>query len=130
MQTDLSALAGLRWPLVEVSAEATKSLYDRDLGAGVRESQFLELAGFDAALQGFPDTSVGVRLKWRGSGRLKPFASYTHTTFKLSAAASHGFEAGARAKLGRTTLKAAYQRYLQNGYAGRDYFTLGAGLYF
>ena len=128
-QADLTALAALRWPVVELSAEATKSVYDRDLdAASARESQFLELGGADTVVQGFPDTSVNIRLEWKALARLRPYASWSHTTFELGAAPSNGYEAGARSRLDRVTLRAAYQRYVQKGWADRDYFTLGASL--
>jgi hypothetical protein len=131
VQADVTALAALRWPAAELSAEATKSVYDRDLDAeGARESQFLELGGVDSVVEGFPDTNVNVQLKWTGLARLRPYASWSHTTFKLGASPSNAYEVGARSRLDRVSLKAAYQRYIQKGWSDRDYFTLGASLAF
>ncbi|MCR4295221.1 MAG: hypothetical protein NUW21_06780, partial [Elusimicrobia bacterium] len=131
LQADVSALTALRWPVAELSAEATKSLYDRDLdAANARESQFLELGGVDPVVQGFPDTNVNVRFEWKALARLRPHASWSHTTFKLGASPSNGYEGGARLRLDRISLKAAYQRYVQKGWSGRDYFTVGASLTF
>lgn len=129
LQTDVSALAELRWPLAAISAEAAKSFYDRDLEAeGARESQFLELGGVDPVAQGFPDTNVNVQVEWKGRARLRPYASWSRTTFKLGASPSNGYAVGARWRLERISLKAAYQRYVQKGWADRDYFTAGASL--
>ena len=65
-----------------------------------------------------------------GFDRIKPYFSYTHTAFKLGASPSNGYEAGAKAKMNRISLRAAYQLYVQNGYADRSYYTLGASLDF
>ena len=131
VQADVTAIAALRWPTAELSAEATKSLYDRDLdAASARESQFLELGGLDSIVQGFPDTTLSIQLRWKGFDRIKPYFSYTHTAFKLGASPSNGYEAGAKAKMNRISLRAAYQLYVQNGYADRSYYTLGASLDF
>jgi len=130
-QTDLSAFAGLRFLIVEISAEATKSVYDKNLdAASAREAQALSLSGFGATVQGFPDTSANVKLKWKSLPLVKPYLSYTRTKFKLGAQPSDAYEAGGTVGLQMLSVKASYQRYTQKGYADQNYFSVGAGLNF
>lgn len=130
-QTDVSIFAGLRFFAAEFSAEATKSRYDRDLGAvNAREAQYLELSGLGSIIQGFPDTSFNAQVKWKSLPLLKPFASYTRTTFVIESAPSTAYEVGARLGLNMVTLKASYQRYRQKGFDDRNYYTLGGNFNF
>ncbi|OGS41265.1 MAG: hypothetical protein A2506_03125 [Elusimicrobia bacterium RIFOXYD12_FULL_66_9] len=130
-QTDLSAFAGLRFLITEISAEVTKSVYDKNLdAASVREAQALSLSGFGATVQGFPDTSVNFKLKWKSLPLVKPYLSYTRTKFKLSAEPSDAYEVGGTVGLQMLSVKAAYQRYTQKGYADQNFFSVGAGLNF
>ena len=130
-QTDLSVFAGLRFLITELSAEVTKSVYDKNLDAvSVREAQALALRGFGATTQGFPDTSANVKLKWKSVPLIKPYVSYTRTKFKLGAEPSDAYEAGGTVGLQMLSVKAAYQRYTQKGFADQNYFSVGAGLNF
>lgn len=130
-QTDLSAFAGLRFLVTEISAEITKSVYDKSLDAtNIREAQALSLSGFGATVQGFPDTSFNAKLKWKTLPLVKPYLSYTHTKFKLGAQPSDAYEAGGTVGLQMLSVKASYQRYTQKGFADQNFFSVGAGLNF
>lgn len=130
-QTDLSAFAGLRFLITELSAEVTKSVYDKNLDAvGVREAQALALSGFGATIQGFPDTSVNFKLKWKTLPLIKPYLSYARTKFKLGSEPSDAYEVGGTVGLQMLSVKAAYQRYTQKGFADQNFFSVGAGLNF
>lgn len=130
-QTDFSVYGGLRFLVAEASAEITKSRYSRNLDSiNARESQFLELTGLDAIAQGFPDTSLNARLSWKSLPLVKPFATYTHTTFKLGSPSSNTYGVGAKAGFKMVTVKGSYERYVQSGFTDQNYFTLGATLNF
>ena len=96
----------------------------------MREGQSLYLSGFGATVQGFPDTVVNFKLKWKSLPLVKPYLSYTRTKFKLGSEPSDAYEAGAVVGLQMLSVKAAYQRYTQKGFADQSYFSLGAGLNF
>ncbi|MEK7381968.1 MAG: hypothetical protein AAB262_01620 [Elusimicrobiota bacterium] len=130
-QTDLSVFAGLRFLITEISAEFTKSVYGKNLdAASVREAQALSLSGFGATVQGFPDTSMNLKLKWKSLPLVKPYLSFTRTKFKLGAEPSDAYEAGGTVGLQMLSVKAAYQRYTQKGYTDQNFFSVGAGLNF
>ncbi|MDD5304122.1 MAG: hypothetical protein PHS14_13560 [Elusimicrobia bacterium] len=130
-QTDVSVFGGLRFLVAEASVELTKSAYSKNLDAvNARESQFLQLSGVDSIAQGFPDTSANARLTWKSLPLVKPYVSYTHTTFKLGAAPSNAYAVGAKAGFEMITVKAGYERYAQKGFADQNFYTLGAGLNF
>ncbi len=130
-QTEFSVFGALRFLIAEASAELSKSHYDKSLDASnARESQFLQLTGVDSIVQGFPDTTANARLTWKSLPLIKPYASYTHTTFKLGSAPSNAYEFGAKAGLNMVTVKAGYERYVQKGVASQNYYTLGASLNF
>lgn len=130
-QNDLTVFAGAKFLIVEVSGSVTKSKYDKTLdGNSLRESQFLALSGFNSIAQGFPDTSTNLKVKLKTLPFVRPYASYTHTTFKLGAAPSNGVELGGVVGLDMLSVKAAYERYTQSGFANQNYYTLGASLNF
>lgn len=130
-QTDVSIFAGLRFLITELSAEVTKSVYDKNLdAANAREAQALSLSGFGATVQGFPDTSANVKLKWKTLPLVQPYLSYTRTKFKLGAQPSQAYEVGGTVGLKMLSVKASYQRYTQKGYADQNFFSVGAGLNF
>lgn len=130
-QTEFSVFGGLRFLVAEASVEMTKSRYDKNLDAlNARESQFLQLSGVDSIVQGFPDTSANARLSWKSLPLVKPYVSYTHTTFKLGSAPSNAYEVGAKAGLDMVTVKAGYERYKQTGFVDQNFYTLGASLNF
>ena len=130
-QTDLSAFAGARFLITELSAEVTKSVYDKNLDANtVREAQALSLSGFGAFIQGFPETSFNAKLRWKTLPLVKPYVSYAHTKFKLGAPDSDAYELGGTVGLQMLSIKASAQRYKQKGYSDQNFFMLGAGLNF
>lgn len=130
-QTDISVFGGLRFLVAEASVEVVKSAYSKNLDAlNAREGQALDLSGVESTVQGFPDTSANARLTWKSLPLVKPYVSYTHTTFKLGSAPSNAYEVGAKAGLNMITVKAGYEHYAQKGFADRNFYTLGAGLNF
>lgn len=130
-QTDVSVFAGAKFLVLELSAQATKSAYSKDIDAGgVREAQFLALPGVNAIVQGFPDTSANAKVKWKTLPLVRPFLSYTHTTFKLGASPSNSVEIGGNVGLDMLNVQAAYESYTQKGFPDRNYVTIGASLNF
>lgn len=130
-QVDFSVFAGLRFLIAEASVELTKSRYDKNLEAlNARESQALDLSGVESTVQGFPDTSANARLSWKSLPLVKPYVSYTRTTFKLGSAPSNAYEVGAKAGFDMVTVKAGYERYAQRGFDDQNFYTLGASLNF
>lgn len=130
-QTDVSVFGGLRFLIAEFTAELTKSSYDKNLTTlNAREGQTLDLTGVDSLVQGFPDTSANARLAWKSFPLVKPYASYTHTTFKLGSAPSNAYEFGAKVGLEMLTVKAGYTHYVQKGFDDQNFYTLGASLNF
>jgi hypothetical protein len=130
-QVDFSIFAGLRFLIAEAAVELTKSRYDKNLDAlNARESQALDLSGVESTVQGFPDTSANARLSWKSLPLVKPYVSYTHTTFKLGSAPSNAYEVGAKAGFNMVTVKAGYEHYAQKGFSDQNFYTLGASLNF
>jgi hypothetical protein len=130
-QSDLTVFGGAKFLVAEVSAEATKSVYDKNLDEnGARSSQLLSLPGVSSLQQGFPDRSFNVMAKLKVLPMVRPYASYTRTSFKLGEAPSSAYELGGTLGLELVSVKAAYERYVQRGFPSRNYFTLGASVYF
>ncbi|OGS01396.1 MAG: hypothetical protein A2V88_11885 [Elusimicrobia bacterium RBG_16_66_12] len=88
------------------------------------------MSGFGAVVQGFPDTSMNAKLKWKTLPLVQPYLSFTRTRFKLGAEPSDAYEAGGTVGLQMLSVKAAYQRYTQKGFADQNFFSVGAGLNF
>ncbi|HXT01364.1 MAG TPA: hypothetical protein VN915_11860 [Elusimicrobiota bacterium] len=130
-ETDLTAFAGLKFLITEISASVSKSLYDKDLDNNrVRESPFMPMGEFAAIESGFPESSYNGKIKWTMLPFVKPYVSFTHTNFKLGSAPSNATEAGVNVGLDMLNVKGAYGHYGQNGFTARNYFTLGASLNF
>lgn len=130
-QTDMTAFAGAKFLLLEVSANATKTAYDKTLdGNMLRESPFLAMGDFAAVEAGFPDSSYSLKAKIKTLPFVRPYAAYTHTNFKLGSAPSNAAEVGGVLGLDMLNVKASYGHYAQNGFTARNYFTLGASLNF
>lgn len=130
-QNDLTAFAGAKFLITEVSGSVTKSRYDKDLTAGnARTAQFLALSGFGAIEQGFPDTSWNLKMKWKTLPFVRPYVSYTHTTFKLGENPSNALELGGNVGLDMLNVKASWEHYTQSGYADQNYATVGASFNF
>jgi hypothetical protein len=130
-QTDLTAFAGAKFLITEVSASVSKSVYDRTLDNNlVRETPFLPMGEFASIQSGFPDSNYNLKIKWKTLPFVRPYVSYTHTNFKLGSAPSNATEVGGNVGLDMLNVKGAYGRYSQSGFTSRDYFTLAAGLNF
>ena len=130
-ETDLSAFAGAKFLITEISGSVSKSLYDKSLDNNlVRESPFMAMGEYSAIESGFPESSYNVKAKWIMLPFVKPYVSFTHTNFKLGSAPSNATEAGVNVGLDMLNLKGAYGHYGQNGFTSRNYFTLGASLNF
>lgn len=129
-QTDLAAFAGVKFLIAELSAQVTKTVYDKSLDNTIRESPFLSLAGVNAVEAGFPKLSYNVQAKVSTLPLVHPYASYTHTTFELGAGHSNAAEVGAVVGLNMLSVKASYTHYTQTGYKDNNYASVGAGLNF
>ncbi|MFI5346679.1 MAG: hypothetical protein ACHQ51_09930 [Elusimicrobiota bacterium] len=130
-QTDLTAFAGAKFLLLEVSGSLSKSAYDRKLDNNqVRESPFLYMGEFTGIESGFPDSSYNLKVKMKTLPFVRPYVSFTHTNFKLGSAPSNAAEIGGVVGLDMLSVKGAYGHYGQNGFAARNYFMLGASLNF
>jgi hypothetical protein len=130
-ETDLTAFAGAKFLITEVSGSVSKSVYDRSLDNNqLRESPFMVMGEYSAIESGYPDSDYNVKVKWVMLPLVKPYASFTHTNFKLGSAPSNATEVGVNVGLDMLNVKGAYGHYSQNGFQSRDYFTLGASLNF
>jgi hypothetical protein len=130
-ETDLSAFAAAKFLITEVSAGVSKSVYDRTLeGNSLRESPFMAMGEYSAIESGFPDSNYNVKVKWTMLPFVTPYASFTHTNFKLGSRPSNAAEVGGNVGLDMINVRAAYGHYSQTGFTSRDYFTIGAGLNF
>ena len=130
-ETDLSAFAGFRFLITEVSGSVSKSVYDKSLDNNmVRESPFMALGEYTPIESGFPDSDYNVKVKWTILPFVNPYVSFTHTNFKLGSLPSNATEAGINVWLDMLNVKAAYGHYGQTGFLSRDYFTIGASLNF
>jgi hypothetical protein len=130
-ETDLSAFAGAKFLVTEISAGVSKSVYDKSLDNNlVRESPFMNVDDYAAVESGFPDSNYNLKVKFTALPFVKPYVSFTHTNFKLGSSPSNATEAGVNVGLDMLNLKGAYGHYSQNGFLSRDYFTLGASLNF
>jgi hypothetical protein len=130
-ETDLSAFAGAKFLITEVSGSVSKSVYDKTLDNNhLRESPFMVMGEYSAIESGFPDSDYNVKVKWKTLPGIMPYASFTHTNFKLGSAPSNATEAGVTVGLDMLSVKGAYGHYTQSGFESRNYFTLGASLNF
>lgn len=130
-ETDLTAFAGLKFLITEISASVSKSVYDKSLDNNlVRESPFMPMGDFAAIESGFPESSYSGKVKWTMLPFIKPYVAFTHTNFKLGSAPSNATEVGVNVGLDMLNVKGSYGHYGQNGFTARNYFTLGASLNF
>jgi hypothetical protein len=130
-ETDLSAFAGAKFLLVELSAQVSKSVYDKKLDAvGVREAPFLALTNFGGVEAGYPESSYNLKAKMSMLPLVHPYASYTHTNFELGVPSSNAAEIGGVVGLNMLSVRAYVGRYTQKGYSNRNYAAVGAGLNF
>lgn len=130
-ETDLTAFAGLKFLVTEISASVSKSVYDKSLDNNLtRESPYRPMGDFMAIESGFPESNYSAKVKWTMLPFVKPYVAFTHTNFKLGAAPSNATEAGLNVGLDMLNVKAAYGHYGQNGFIARNYFNIGASLNF
>jgi hypothetical protein len=130
-ETDLSAFAGVKFLITEISGSVSKSVYDKTLdNNNLRESPFMVMGEYSAIESGYPDSNYNAKVKWKTFPFVTPYVSFTHTNFKLGSAPSNATEAGISVGLDMLNVKGAYGHYGQNGFQSRDYFTLGASLNF
>ncbi len=130
-ETDLSAFAGAKFLITEISASVSKSLYDKTLDNNLlRESPFMPMGEFASIQSGYPESNYNLKIKWKALPVVRPYVSYTHTNFKLGSAPSNATEVGGVVGLDMLSVKGSYGHYAQNGFTSTNYFTLGAALNF
>ncbi len=130
-ETDLTAFAGAKFLITEISAGVSKSFYDKTLeGNQLRESPLLAFGEFSAIQAGYPESGYNAKIKWKMLPFVRPYVAYTHTNFKLGSAPSNATEIGGNVGLDMLNVKGAYGHYSQRGFASTDYFTLSAGFNF
>ncbi|MDE2491163.1 MAG: hypothetical protein KGM24_09960 [Elusimicrobia bacterium] len=130
-ETDLSAFAGAKFLLIELSAQVTKSVYDKKIDvAGVRPAPVLSLTNFGGIESGYPESSYNVKAKISMLPLVHPYASYTHTNFELGVPSSNAAEIGGVVGLNMLSVRASVGRYTQKGYSNRNYVAVGAALNF
>ena len=128
-QTDLSVFAGASFLSSRLSAVYTASSYDKTLNAVNRAPQAVNMAGLTSIVQGFPATSVNIRLDWYNMPFVAPYISYTKTKFKLSQPDSKSYCFGANIDLTMLDVTASYEIY-DNGIDKDNYISLAAGIKF
>lgn len=129
-ESDLSAFAAWRGRVGSLSARATGSSYDRDLGeADARRVASLD-GEFGAAVVGFPRASATATARVRAGERWEPFVSVTRTTFELGDPPATAVEAGVAWREDRLELRGSVEEYRQAGSADRRYASVGASLDF
>ena len=128
-QTDLSVFAGAGFLSSRLSAVYTASSYYKTLNAVNRAPQAVNMAGLTSIVQGFPATSVNIRLDWSNMPFVAPYISYTKTKFKLSQPDSKSYCFGANIDLTMLDVTASYEIY-DNGIDKDNYISLAAGIKF
>ncbi|MFA6002458.1 MAG: hypothetical protein WC881_00155 [Elusimicrobiota bacterium] len=130
-QTDLSAFAGASIFIVDANAELTQSLYSKSSDQMTRSLQQTAGTGANPAVFGFPNTSATAKVSVRLMPLLRPFAQYTHTTYKLQQPASHAYRLGAKTDLMMVQAQGYYEIYDPGAGAKKQaYYGLSAGLKF
>ncbi|MBI3553418.1 MAG: hypothetical protein HY077_13060 [Elusimicrobia bacterium] len=130
-QTDLSGSAGVEVLDNWLSLDVTKSVYDKDVaGLNARGSRVIVLPGLSSTIQGFPNTSASVRYEYEAFPIVVPYATYTHTTFLSGVGHSDSVKAGGYAEFDIVEVGGSYERYVQPGFPGRNFFSLSASARF
>ncbi|MHB2025574.1 MAG: hypothetical protein ACYCPQ_02870 [Elusimicrobiota bacterium] len=128
-QTNLRGSVGAAFLDNIATVDLTKSVYNGSLAqSGPAQVQMIE--GVNAIVQGFPDTSVSLKLSMGMLPMITPYVSYTHTTFKNGAGASGAYVVGGAVDLLMVNVHAFYERYTQIGAADQNFVGIGAGLNF
>jgi len=131
-QTDVTGSVGVAVLGSLLSVDVTKSAYDKKPGnLTMRAPRVEDILGLSQVLQGvFPNSSTNVKFLFGGTPVIKPYVSYTRTTFMAGVPQSHGYSAGLSAELQMLEVSANWERYAQTGQVDRNYFGLGASLRF
>ncbi|MCK5582296.1 MAG: hypothetical protein KAI33_00820, partial [Elusimicrobiales bacterium] len=129
-QTDLSAFAGLKFFMTRLSMNYTASSYGETLNLTDHSlPQALSITGLTFIGQGFPKSSVNLRLGWSNMPFVAPYVSYTKTKFKLATNDSKSYCAGANIDLTMLDVNVVYEIY-DNGSTKDNFLSLGASLKF
>lgn len=130
-QTDLNASVGVSVLKNLISADVTKSFYNKDLSAVLaRGARAQSVQGLSPVIQGFPKTSVNLRLEMSMLPLVTPYVGYTRTTFELSQPAANAYSVGGYVEFEILEVSASFQRYVQSGRPDQNYYGLGASLRF
>lgn len=132
-QTDVAVFAGARFLSTNLSANYTRSGYNKTLSAAdkIRASKRQVLPGLSSVIQGFPKQSWSFRADWTLLPFVSPFASYTYTQFELGQPASASYRAGASVGLDMLEVRGAVEVYDPGGGAAKsNFYSLGAGIRF
>src|SRR5208282_3908755 len=128
-ETKYTAFAGAKVLFVTGNAQITKSLYNGNFLPGAYGDRALQLPGVMPEVQGFPDTTWNAKVGISSFLGVKPYASYTHTTFQLQQPTSNAYAVGGTLGLGLVTVKGAYTLYdPSGGQIKQHYVTAGATL--
>jgi hypothetical protein len=126
-----TAFGGVKVLSMIVSGQITKSLYDGTLPANAFGDRSLQLPGVTPIVQGLPDTTWNAKVSLFSILTVRPYVSYTHTTFQLHQPTSDAFSVGATAGLDVIGLKGAYTFYNPGGgQSVQHYLTAGFTLNF
>ncbi len=128
-QTNLRGSAGAAFLDNLLTLDVVKSVYTGSLTESGPD-QFQIIQGVNAVVQGFPDTSVSVKLAMGMLPMITPYISYTHTTFKNGVGASGAYVVGGAVDLLMVNVHAFYERYTQIGAQDQNFIGIGAGLNF
>lgn len=130
-QTDLSAFGGASIFIVDANVEVTQSFYSKTPDQMSRRLEESAGIGANPAIFGFPDTAATARVAVRLMPLLRPFAQYTHTTYKLHQPASRAYRLGAKTDLMMVQAQGYYEIYDPgNGADKQGYYGLSVGLKF
>ena len=128
-QTNLRGSAGAAFLDNILTLDITKSVYNGSLtGSAADQAQIIQ--GVNAIVQGFPDTSVSLKLAMGLLPLVTPYISYTHTTFKNGVGASGAYVVGGAVNLLMLNVHAFYESYTQVGGQNQNFVGIGAGLNF
>ena len=135
-QTDLHAFVGASVLGVLASGRLTQSVYSEDpepAGAPVPFVARTAVPGLLRMLNVYPKTSIHLRAEATMFPMVRPFATFTHATFKafkgISISDVDAFGIGAKVGLEMLFVHAQFE-HLSSGGANLDQFSFGGGLRF
>ncbi len=112
-----------------ITVNFVKSFYSQNLTAlGAQNAEVTNLAGMTNVVLGFPDTSINARFQMQMIPFLKPYLSFTHTTFELGLSPSDAYAFGLAASLQMLAVNASYEHYVQPGTLSQNYINVGVSL--